>query len=56
MREAFSDDLRRRILGAYERGEGTQRELADRFRVGYEYVRKIRKQQLRNGQMERVPL
>lgn len=55
MPEAFSNDLRCRILQAYERGEGTQRQLAERFRVGWEYVRKIRKQQLRTGQMERVP-
>jgi transposase len=28
--------------------------LAERFGVGFEYVRKIRKQQLRTGQKERV--
>jgi transposase len=29
--------------------------LARRFGVGFEYVRKIRRQQRRSGQMERVP-
>jgi len=55
MARAFSDDLRRRILQAYERGGVSLRELAERFSVSWEYVRKIRKQQLRTGRMERVP-
>jgi len=55
MAKAFSDDLRCRILQAYERKEGSQHELARRFGVGFEYVRKIRRQQRRSGQMERVP-
>jgi len=33
MARPFSDDLRRRILQACEQGEGTQPELAQRFRV-----------------------
>jgi|SRR5208283_116814 len=55
MPKPMSDDLRRRILQAYERQEGSQRELAERFGVGWEYVRKIRKQWRRSGQMERPP-
>jgi len=55
MARAFSDDLRRRILVAYAGGGVTLAALAERFAVGFEYVRKIRKQQLRSGQMERVP-
>lgn len=54
MARAFSDDLRCRILQAYARGGGSLRELAERFGVSWEYVRKIRKQQLRSGRMERV--
>ncbi len=54
MPRAFSDDLRCRILQAYERGGVSLRELAERFGVGFEYVRKIRKQQLRTGRMERM--
>ena len=53
MPRAFSDDLRCRILQAYERGGVSQRELAERLGVSFEYVRKIRKQQLRTGRMER---
>jgi transposase len=55
MARAFSDDLRWRILVAYAGGGVSLRALAERFAVGFEYVRKIRKQQLRTGQMERVP-
>jgi transposase len=55
MARPYSDDLRRRILEALERGEGTELELAVRFRVSYGYVKKIRRQQLRTGQMARQP-
>jgi transposase len=54
MARAYSDDLRRKILQAYGRSEGTEQELAERFGVSYGYVKKIRRQQLRTGQMERV--
>lgn len=55
MAKAYGDDLRRRILQAYEQEEGTVAELARRFRVSVGYVEKIRAQQLRTGQMERLP-
>lgn len=55
MAKAYGDDLRRRVLEAYQQGEGTEAELARRFRVSLGYVEKIRGQQLRTGQMERVP-
>jgi transposase len=55
MPKPFSDDLRCRILKAYEQNEGSQSELALRFGVSFEYVRKVRKQWRQNGQMERVP-
>lgn len=54
MARAFSDDLRCRILQAYEGGGVSLRQLAERFGVSWEYARKIRKHQLRYGQMERV--
>jgi len=54
MANAYSDDLRRRILEAYEQGAGTQEQLAERFRVSVGYVEKIRGQQLRTGTMERI--
>ena len=40
---------------AYAGGGVSLRALAERFAVGFEFVRKIRKQQLRTGRMERVP-
>ena len=55
MAKPYADDLRLRILEAYRQGEGTEAELAQRFRVSLGYVEKIRGQQLRTGQMERVP-
>ena len=55
MPRAYSDDLRRRILQAYENEEGSQAQLAQRFRVSVGYVRKIVGQWRRTGKMERVP-
>lgn len=55
MARPFSDDLRRRILEALERDEGSEPELAVRFGVSYGYVKKIRRHQLRTGQLTRVP-
>lgn len=54
MAKPYSDDLRRKILQAYAAGEGTEEQLAERFRVSYGYVKKLRRQQLRTGKMERV--
>ena len=53
MPRAYSDDLRRKLLEAYEAGEGSLRELATRFRVSWGYTKKIRGQQLRTGQKQR---
>ena len=55
MARAYSDDLRRRILQAYQQEEGSEARLAQRFRVSVSYVKKIRRQLRRTGQMERVP-
>src|SRR6266702_2557684 len=54
MAKAYSDDLRRRCLSAYEQGEGTLEELAERFMVSLAYGKKLRGQLQRTGQMERV--
>jgi|SRR5674476_499353 len=54
MARAYADDLRVRVLEAYERGEGSCRVLAARFGVSWEYVRKVRQQQVRSGQRTRV--
>ena len=55
MPKALSDDLRCRVLEAYAGKEGSQAELARRFGVSFEWVRKLRKQFRQTGQMERRP-
>ncbi|MGO9229455.1 MAG: hypothetical protein ACLQKA_09640 [Bryobacteraceae bacterium] len=51
----YSDDLRRKLLSAYDRGEGTLSQLAARFSVNVGWARKISSQRKRTGQAERVP-
>lgn len=53
MAEPYSDDLRCRILKTYERGGVSLSRLAERFQVSLPYVKKIRRQLLRTGRMER---
>lgn len=55
MGRAYSDDLRCKFLAAYERGDGTLRELSERFGVSLPYAKKIHQQFLRTGKMEREP-
>jgi transposase len=55
MAQAYSNDLRCKILESYARGEGSLRELAERFAVSHGYAKKIHREQLRTGQMERKP-
>jgi transposase len=55
MARAYWDDLRRKILQAYAQRQGTELRLAERFGVSYGFVKKIRRQQLRTGKMERAP-
>jgi transposase len=52
--KAYSDDLRRKILGAYDRKAGSQRELAERFGVSDGWALKISWQGRRTGPMQRV--
>ena len=54
MPKAYSDDLRCKLLEAYEAGRGTLQDLAEQFRVSWGYSKKIRQEQLRTGQKERV--
>jgi transposase len=51
---AYSDDLRGKILRVYERGRLGLEALAEQFGVSYGYTKKIRRQQLQSGRMERV--
>lgn len=55
MPEAIADDLRYRLLAAWQAGEGSLRVLAERFQVSAAWAYKIRQQQRRTGQVERVP-
>ena len=54
MAKAYSNDLRRKLLEAYDRGEGSLRELAERFGVSSPWAWKISSQRKRTGQVERV--
>ncbi len=50
MPQPYSQDLRRKILDAYARKEGSLAELAVRFSVSHGYTKKIRQHQHRTGQ------
>jgi transposase len=55
MARPYGDDLRRKFLSAYDEGEETLEELADRFVVSLGWAKKISAQRNRNGRAERVP-
>src|SRR5882724_12021926 len=52
---AYSDDLRRKLLEAHDRGEGTLRGLSDRFSVSLQWAYKISAERRRTGSMDRRP-
>src|SRR5271165_3301252 len=54
MAKSYADDLRRKLLQAHDRGEGTLEQLAQRFSVSVPWAWKISAQRKRSGQMERV--
>jgi transposase len=51
----YGDDLRRKLLFAYDQGEGTLEELAGRFSVSVAWAKKISAARNRTGKAERVP-
>ena len=53
MAKAYSDDLRRKLLEAYQQGEGSLPELAARFRVSVCWAKTISASLRRTGRMER---
>ena len=55
MGKPFGDDLRRKLLLAYDQGDGTLEELASRFLVSHGWAKKISAARNRSGQAERVP-
>lgn len=48
---AYSEDLRRRVIEAYEAKEGSQRQLAQRFKVSLSFVRNLLRHYRTNGQI-----
>src|SRR5271167_100077 len=54
MAKSYADDLRRKLLQAHDRGEGSLQQLAERFSVSVPWAWKISAQRKRSGQMERV--
>lgn len=55
MGRPYGDDLRRKFLSAYDRGEETLAELAERFLVSVGWAKKISAQRKHTGQAERMP-
>jgi transposase len=53
MPKAYSNDLRRKLLEAYEEGQGTLEELAERFSVSEGWAKKISAVYNRTQKMER---
>jgi transposase len=53
MAQPYSNDLRVKMLEAYETGAGSLRELASQFRVSWGYSKKIRAHQVRTGEKMR---
>jgi transposase len=54
MAKAYSNDLRCKLLTAYDRGQGSLRALAELFSVSYDWAKKISSQRLHSQQMGRV--
>jgi transposase len=54
MATAYSDDLRRKLLEAHQRKEGSLSQLAQRFSVSHGWALKISSQLHRTGKMERA--
>ena len=53
MARPYSDDLRRRLLEAFDQGKGSLGELAERFGVSLGWAWKVSATRKRTGQMER---
>ncbi len=52
---SYSGDLRRRVIVAWEGKEGSQRQLAQRFKVSLSFVRNLLRHYRQNGQIEAKP-
>jgi len=49
MASAYSIDLRKRILSAWQAKEGSQRELANRFKVSFSFIKDLLSQYRKTG-------
>ncbi|MBM0744350.1 transposase (plasmid) [Phormidium sp. CLA17] len=55
MPAALSVDLRQRIMAAYEAKEGSQRQLAERFKVSLSFIRDLRRHHRETGTVQPKP-
>ena len=53
--KAYSTDLRRRVVAAYDAREGTQEQVAARFAVSLSWVRKLLRQRRDTGSIDPKP-
>jgi transposase len=52
---AYSLDLRERVVRAYEVGDSTIATVAEQFRVGQTFLKKMLRQKRESGSLERLP-
>jgi transposase len=53
--QAYSLDLRQRVVRAYERGQASIAEIAERFGVGPTFVKKMLRQHRETGELKERP-
>jgi transposase len=53
--QAYSLDLRQRVVSAYERGQASIAEIAERFGVGSTFVKKMLRQHRETGDLRERP-
>ena len=53
--KSYSTDLRQRVITAYQAKEGTQQQLAERFAVSFQWVRKVLLHYRLTGSIEPKP-
>jgi transposase len=53
--KAYSHDIRQRIVRTYQKGEGSQREIAARFEVSLSFVRGLLRRYRQTGSVEPKP-
>jgi transposase len=53
--KAYPNELRIRVLEAYQRGEGSRRKLADRFQVSFQFVLQLIKRFRQTGRIDPKP-